>query len=518
MKIKKSIYSLLAGVSVMTGMSSCVNNWLDVTPTDRIEVTEGAIKNSADLKSLRVGMYSALKGSSSATDYYAHDMFFYGDLHGEDLQANIKGNSSRRGNFYYQMTYTIASQFSGGAGIWRSPYMVISRANRIIDAAEKGNLQDKDDEEAKAAISQYDAEAKVLRAMAHFDLARVYGKTYTEDNGASLGVPVVTTPLESEAQLKRNTVKEVYTQVLKDLTEAIQSGALPTGKTIGYINQWAAEALLTRVYLTMGENTNALATAEDIINKSPYKLWEYSEYATAWSKEAASHTNELLFEMPINDSNDWTDREGIAYAYAQNGLGYGDVVATKSFLTMLQSDKTDVRNELFTPSTNPQNTKDIATYGENPVFLNKMPAYNGDPRYANIPMLRLSEIYLSAAEAAFKLGKKDIAAKYLNAIIDNRYGDKEAQEVTAVNITLQRILIERRKELVGEGQRFFDAVRNNETITRYTNAEDQGWHDDLEKPVQSYNRDYFKALPPIPQDEIDANPAMKGQQNPGYGE
>lgn len=516
MKITKSIYSLLVGVTVMTGMSSCVNNWLDVTPTDRIEDTPGAIKNSSDLASLRFGMYSALKGSSSLTDYYGHDMFMYGDVRGEDLQANVKGSSSSRGKFYYQMTYTVASQFSGGAGIWKTPYIVISRANRIINAAENGSLQDKDDEDAKAAIAQYDAEAKVLRAMAHFDLARVYGKTYTEDNGASLGVPVVTSILSSEAQEPRNTVKEVYAQVLKDLTDAISSQALPENKTQGYINLWAAKALLTRVYLTMGDYKNALTTSEDIINNSPYTLWTSEQYVGAWSKEDAAHANELLFEMPINDSNDWTDREGIAYGYApsSNG-GYGDVVATKSFIKLLQTDKTDVRNEVFISSSA---EKDIKIYGDTAVFLNKMPAYNGDVRYANVPMLRLSEVYLSAAESAFKLGDKVTAAKYLNAIIDNRYGDKAAQEVTAGDITLQRILIERRKELVGEGQRFFDAVRNNETITRYTSEADQGWHDNLQKDVQSYNRDYFKALPPIPQDEIDANPAMKGRQNPGYGE
>lgn len=518
MKIRKSIYSLLVGVTVMTSMSSCLNNWLDVTPTDRVEDTPDAIKTSSDLASIRAGLYSALKGTSTLNDYYGHDMFLFGDVHGEDLQANTRGNNSSRGKLYYEMTYTIASQFSGGTGIWRTPYIVISRANRIITAAESGSLTDKDDESARAAIAQYDAEAKVIRAMAHFDLARVYGKTYTEDNGASLGVPVVTSVLQPEGQLKRNTVKEDYDQVLKDLTDAINSKALPEDKTTGYVNVWAAKALLTRVYLTMGNYKEALATAEDIISNSPYKLWTISQYTSAWQKEDASHTNEMLLELIVNDTNDWTDREGIAYAYAQSGDGYGDVVATKSFLTMLQSDKTDVRNQIFTPPTLARNTKDIKVYGENPVFLNKMPAYNGDVRYANVPLLRLSEVYLSAAESAFKLGDKTTAAKYLNAIIDNRYGDKEAQEVNAGNITLQRILIERRKELVGEGQRFFDAVRNNETITRYTSKEDQGWHSDLDKDVQSYNRDYFKALPPIPQDEIDANPAMKGQQNPGYGE
>lgn len=83
-------------------------------------------------------------------------------------------------------------------------------------------------------------------------------------------------------------------------------------------------------------------------------------------------------------------------------------------------------------------------------------------------------------------------------------------------MTLERILIERRKELVGEGQRYFDALRNNETIVRYTSEADKGWHASLSKDAQSFNRDYYKAIAAIPQAEINANKNIK--QNPQYGE
>ena len=77
-------------------------------------------------------------------------------------------------------------------------------------------------------------------------------------------------------------------------------------------------------------------------------------------------------------------------------------------------------------------------------------------------------------------------------------------------------MIERRKELVGEGQRFFDAMRNNETIVRYSSEESQGWHYSLLKESQSFDRTYTKALLPIPVSETNANPTLKAQQNPGY--
>ena len=131
----------------------------------------------------------------------------------------------------------------------------------------------------------------------------------------------------------------------------------------------------------------------------------------------------------------------------------------------------------------------------------------GDMRLNNLPILRLSEVYLNAAEAAAKLNDKASTVKYLNEIIKNRTDDTK-QLVTESTATLERVLLERRKELVGEGQRFFDAMRNNETITRYTNED--------EKESQVFDRSYFRAILPIPVSETNANPILKAQQNPGY--
>ena len=84
--------------------------------------------------------------------------------------------------------------------------------------------------------------------------------------------------------------------------------------------------------MTKGDWNNALAVAEDIINNAPYSLWNTSEYASAWSEGSASHAKEILFELVIDDTTDWTDREGIAYLYSDvAGVGYGDVVVTKAF-------------------------------------------------------------------------------------------------------------------------------------------------------------------------------------------
>lgn len=487
-------------------LSSCVNDWLDVAPSDGTDA-DAALTSSSDLAAARTGMYAALKGNSNLVDYYGQQFFVYGDVHaGDDYQYNNLGGSNRA-SFYYDMNYQTASEFSSSNVAWKSPYIVIGRANRIIAAAEGGALSDA--AEAKATIDQYAAEAKVLRALAHFDLVRIYGKPYTEDQGASLGVPLVTGVLESNAKPARSTVAEVYTQVVKDLTEAISSNALATETEPGYVSVWGAKAILSRVYLNMGDYANALSVAEDIIN-SGAALWTRDQYLKAWDASTPNES-EFLFRLNVAGSTDSNDLNGIGNL--QQREGYKEMVATKKFVDMLTSDPEDVRNDMFLPATA---AKEVATYGTNKVYLNKLRGQGGNLRNVTIvPIIRLSEVYLTAAECAFRNNDKTKAVEYLNDLVKNRT-TTEASLATVDNITLERILIERRKELIGEGQRYFDALRNNETITRYTSEADKGWHKTLSKEAQSFDRDYFKAIAAIPQAEINANPNIK--QNTGYGE
>lgn len=492
-------------------LSSCVNDWLDVAPSDGTDA-DAALTSSSDLDAARTGMYKALKGNSSLVDYYGMQFFVYGDVHaGDDYQYNNIGGSNRA-SFYYDMNYQTASEFTSSTSsstvTWKSPYIVIGRANRIIAAAEGGALSDA--AEAKATIDQYAAEAKVLRALAHFDLVRIYGKPYTEDQGASLGVPLVTEVLESNAKPARSTVAEVYTQVVKDLTEAISSNALATETEPGYVSVWGAKAILSRVYLNMGDYANALSVAEDIIKNSRAALWTRDQYLKAWDA-GTPNESEFLFRLNVSGSTDNNDLNGIGNLQGRDG--YKEMVATKKFVDMLSADANDVRNDMFLPATA---DKEVAAFGTNKVYLNKLRGQGGNLRNVTIiPIIRLSEVYLTAAECAFRTNDKAKAVEYLNDLVKNRTTSASAL-ATESDITLDRILIERRKELIGEGQRYFDALRNNETITRYTSEADKGWHKTLSKEAQSFDRDYFKAIAAIPQAEINANPNIK--QNTGYGE
>ena len=492
--MKKNIFRTFVCVFVALALTSCANNWLDTEPSDGVDAST-AITTDEELYSARTGMYYMFKGSSSYYDYSGARMWYYADVRGEDIQNEPSGS---RTTSMYNFSYRTASD---APAIWTTPYRVIRRASRVIEAAESGNLTGD-----AAWIAEMGAEARVLRALAHFDLVRVYGQTYAADNGASYGVPIVTSALGIDATPGRNTVAEVYTFVENELNAAISSGALSSDITTGYVNAWAAKAILSRVYLYKGDNANALRLAEDIISNSPYELWAYDEYANAWDKKNPAHIKEPILEIVMTGTTDWVDREGIANLYQE--AGYADMIMTKSFLDMMSEDMDDCRWGVMVAA----QTEDYsAKYGTDRVFLNKYLAMN---TFNSLPVIRLSEIYLIAAEAAAKTGATDKAAEYLNAIVLR--ANPNAAPVAEADATVARISKERRKELVGEGHRLFDAMRNNETVTRYTSEADRGYHSPLNEEARSFDRTFFKVLLPIPQGELDVNPTIVEQQNPGY--
>ncbi len=126
----------------------------------------------------------------------------------------------------------------------------------------------------------------------------------------------------------------------------------------------------------------------------------------------------------------------------------------------------------------------------------------------NIKVIRLSEMYLIAAEAALPTDKTK-AATYLNAI---RSRAAALIPATSATVTLDMILDEKSKELFAEGQRYFDMIRLNRPIT--FNDEILG----LTIPTRpkTIERSFEKAILPIPIGEINANPGIGEQQNPGY--
>jgi len=481
--MKKILYSLIILPLIFI---SCGEDWLDLKPTTEVLSVE-AIKNLVDAEYAVNGIYSTLQDYQ----YYGARMQYYADVTGDDMQAT---GTNKRSSQYYMMYSNTDNVYRS---LWELPYVVIRNTNNLLYQID--DLEVTPSEEATR--DDIKGQTLALRALALFDVTRVYGSTYMKDNGASLGGIIITDIVGPDFQASRSTVSECYTQVINDLTAAIP--LLGVTKNNGKLNRWGVKTLLSRVYLYKGDNANALIQAEEAIAgalANGYRLWTNAEYATAsWNSE---FTPEVLFEV-INNVSDRAGNEGIAYLLKRSG--YNDIVLTSDFLALLDEDPDDVRHhitKLETSSSSFNRTR--------PVYLMKYIGTDSDVRNANIPVLRISEAYLNAAEAAVKTLDNDKAITYLGAIVTRA---NPANTVVGT-VTLEQVIRERRKEFVGEGHRQFDALRNDETISRTG-----GWHiPNLLPEVQSYDRDYFHAILAIPRYEMDANPGLEGQQNPGYSQ
>ena len=339
-----------------------------------------------------------------------------------------------------------------------------------------------------------------------FDLTKFYGYPYKKDNGASLGVPVVVSPLDKEAKPKRNTVAECYAQVIADLKAAVAAMDNDEGKAFhkGHISLFGAQTLLSRVYLYHGDDAEALAMAEKAIKGAEakgYKLWTNAEYATAWANDASNGTKgEVLFEI-VNTTDDSPGKESLGRLHSPSG--YKDICLTSSFYALLNEDPADVRLQLL-------------EYSSKRAFVKKYQPQDGeDIMDANIPLIRLSEAYLNAAEAAVKTGDNVSAAKYLNAIVSRANPDNSVDGST---VSLSRVMTERRKELVGEGHRFFDALRDGGSVDRHDvkgqSKISSTKHYITKAEKMKFSWDYYKCVLAIPKAEMDANGNMV--QNPVY--
>ena len=464
--MKKIYLSIVAAVSLM--FVSCTADWLNTDPSTAVP-SDDAIKNIDDAQVALNGIYRL----ASAHSYYGDNYLYYADCRGEDVQARINKGAGRRVSPYYFFDVTADDNFNITL-VWNQPYKVIHQANSLIEKLDAGNAGNAKPEE----VARIKSEALAMRGLALFDLTRLFGMPYTLDNGASLGVPIeIQTTLEDHVP-ERNTVAQCYEQVLKDLNDAL--GGLTKEKHDAYMNYWSVKALLSRVYLYMNDNENALKCAEEVINDNGgiYRLFTHDEYPSVWGKDFNS---ESLFEFyfTMSEPSGGSGGEGAPMVYADNVKDWNNLILTKAYLDLLNEDPEDVRHVFPVSSTvNPQDN--------------------------DLCILRLSEVYLNAAEAAFKIGNTEKALTYLNAIVTRA---NPAKSVTSADLSLERILKERRKELVGEGHAFFDYMRNGKSVDR-----SGGWHLTMPEDARVIAPSDPRVALPIPQTEIDANPNIV--QNP----
>lgn len=492
--MKKTIYIAALALLGTFGLASC-DEFLDMQPTNSANA-EGAVGTVADARISLNGVMSAMTSYS----YYGRNMLLYGDTKGGDLTIYTNGRGS---DALYRFDHEPNS--NSYSGFWTRGYYCIMQVNSLL-----ANIEALEHAGAQEDFSYVKGEALSLRALIYFDLVRLYGLPYNYDKTA-YGVPNITEPLSTSAQPTRATVEENYRQILSDLSAGAELMKSDKAPKDGYMSYYANIALQARAKLYMEDYVGALAAAKEIIESGKYDLYEPDEWVAGWGKQ---FDKESIFELAMTVEEADLGTASLGFFYMKKGLlknAMGWFLASDYFLNRLAEDPTDVRWGIMGADEHAEETGEE----HNGACYKYMGGVGlpGDGKATNtavnIKIIRLSEVYLIAAEAALHASTKAEAAEYLNAIRRRSPGLAPA---TAETVSDQMILDERSKELFGEGHRFFDMIRMNQTIE---------FNDELgDVPVsaraKTIDRSYYKIILPISQDEINANPALEKQQNPGY--
>lgn len=481
---KKSGGLVISAVALAaTAMFSCskVN---DQTPYSKIDPKD-AFSNPERIEKAAVGMYDALQNK----EFFGGRILIYSDIRGLDVNiASYFGDLPT-----YTMLSTNIYAFNG----WSGGYRTIHEANFFT-----ANLKDNEKVLTPAAAAHYYAEAKFIRALSYFYLVNTFAQTYTAAPGATqIGVPLILKAARNGAEamdpankVPRNTVKEVYDQMIKDLTEA--AADLPVTGDDNYASharatKGAAHALLSRIYLYQGEWDKARAFADSVILSSA----KYALDATPAAVFAAANyqsSTERIFSVAMNGADNPNTNNAIGQHYGVNGRQ--DISISKDYRTLPNFNyQTDLRGKpLFAYTFKGPDT--LAFFTKK--FAGTM------PMDAWVPIFRLAEIMLIKAEALARLNTATAdptAIALLNAVRARAQASILAPATQAQLI--DNILTERRIELAFEGQAQFDFQRTHRDIPAHGGVNLQPWKGNY-------------TIFPLPNQEVERNPNMK--QNDGY--
>lgn len=468
-----NIHGLITLATIVSLLSACSKSFTDKIPANQTspEValgTEGAVGVALN------GMYAQLR----STNLFGRSIPIVGDL----MADNIYISSQNAGRYILQYTYSVIPADGFATGTWNDAYTGILRCNNIInDTLVKPS----------ANMNEMQGEAYATRALLYFSLVNTYGKPYTDDPG-SPGVPIVLVD-SPYAEPTRNTVSQVFNQIVSDLKKAMSLCTIYTNSS--QFSQFAAEGLLAKVYLYMGDYANAKASALDVINNGGFTLVTADKLAAYWaSPEIRTDGIETLFEVSSDKQNN-NSSDALSAMYDQT-YGYGDMLCSTDLYNLYSS--TDVRASWLQQG---------ARGGGPAIFVNKYPNTGTTSNKDKTKVLRLSDVYLIAAETYQHSGENANALTYLNDIAGNRDPNYTGYASTVTGpALLDSIIQERRKELAFEGDRFYDLNRLKWAISRST--------DYIPASVRNIAYGDTRRVAPIPLTQTQTDPNIK--QNPGY--
>ena len=453
MTYKTFFIKTVMAVGITIAATSC-EGFLDITPDGQVKRDEMLATNEG-VEDALYGVYAKLRN----TTLYGQEMYFSSlEIMSQTLYCYGNTGVTALGQYDYNNT-TVKNVF---AMIWNDMYNNISNVNSVLNAplVDGANAY---------PANIYKGEALALRAMMHFDLMRLFAEQITVNPNAK-GIPYAT-----EFSLKTpdfETLAENYNHVLADLQEAERlladegeyenTTSFMADRQI-HLNLHAVRALMARVFLTKGDKEKALEYAEKVIAQSGRQLKTKTEVIN--DVAGVLSKKECLFGVYF--SGFYTQ----VSAKLQQTISYSSLDLRGDFMDMYEKGVSglDFRTTAYFTSVDMGGTAKyrLSKFTDIYDLQNNASARPAD-LIQGINMIRLPEMYYIAAEC---LLDKDYpkALDYFNEVVTNRGLDALSGEGEET-LTQEVINTERYKEMIGEGQTFFNMKRQNLSIPSYDNS------------------------------------------------
>lgn len=498
----KNSIKIIVLILLFTAAQGCTDLLQKVEPSTST-TQEIALGTPAGVKSIRSSMYSNLFSFAYNTAYMIAPSSLADGLFYSAGAGRFKGKN--------------LNEQANTVGFWGSSYNMIQSANLLIGAVPEGVIP-------PDLLKQYKGEAYFLRAFAEHNLARAYSYEPNSNppsgQGAdfNLGIVIRTKPVLSVEDVKykgRATIEETYQQIESDLLKAIDLLSQGDAGMVRYASQAAAEALLARVYLYWKKWEKADQYAQSALQHTDAELAAPSDLGALFFNSGT--TTEVIFRAYVgsnaaNAVNDPLNSGKTAYTSNQ----YVAQVPTQDLMNLYSSN--DARLVWFQPCYDENSSTTPQCRGTHPSISSdgdkqglELEKWNGDyftNLSDNIPFFRVPEMYFIMAEARLK-GASGSASEPLNKVRNSRgLSDYTGSDV------MQAVIDGRRREYVGEGQRFWDLKRWGKDIRKAPET--------LVFPgVNVVQYTNFRVLNRIPIDVVALSQqnAPEGeviQQNPGY--
>lgn len=495
--MKKNILILSILASALS-FTSCSDDDIDQRPYDKIEISD-YYKTESDFTTAINGVY---KGFAQIGYYYgpsnASDIISIGDIMADNVILNQQG----RGAAQRAHTWSYNSN-SVPTDIYSTSYNIISRANLVL--ANVDNLQDGDFK------NNIIAQAKAVRALAHFEVARTYAEIPTQAADASSTVGIAyADKYDPQAAPKRDaTIAESYDKIIADLEDAIPN--LEASSESSVMGKSAAQALLGKVYLYKGDYKKSIEFSQPAVDAVAPASQE--QLAGLWTSDNSAG---VLFEIPFLNNDDPT----IGTNYSQGSTDEDIIIeysVDKAFYNLYDANTEPERVKAYFKVFNPDNDDNQATIAVNKYINGAVKLGLNNGRY-----LRVEEAILNLAEAQYLSGDQGTALTTLNKLRDVRYSTYAGGETGAA--IFDAIQLERRKELAFEnGDRWF-TLKRLQGVTGVSSAYTSG----IQRSGNGYLADGtgtasseqtlragdYKWQLPIPQTVLNKNKNMT--QTPGY--